>query len=282
MIARVGRGLTLGLGLLALFVMALIVFFPTDALLRDVIARATPKGAPALVFRRALLRPWGVVLEEPALRRPDGSALLNLDWIRFRPSVHGLLRDRTGRPWHIAVGACRGTGEAIVGTDAGAVTVALAWRELDLADCPPLAVTGGALAGHAEGAANILLQNGSPPAGEGSIQLRDALWRTAAFGLDVLHADTAFLRWRLDGGRLTLGTIDLHGPELQASGTGAVDLAGSIARSAVDFRLAVLPGPQVPPPIRDFLDTLPAAPDSATGARRLTVTGTANAPQLVR
>ena len=161
--------------------------------------------------------------------------------------------------------------------------MALVWRDLDLSDCPPLAITGGALAGRAEGAANLVLKDGSPPTGEGSIQLRDAFWRAAgAFGLDTLHADTAFLRWQVAGdGRLRLSTIDLHGPDLVASGSGTVGLAGSLAHSSVEFRLAVAAGPQAPSPVRDFVGSLPSTPGAA-GLRRLTVTGTANAPQVVR
>src|SRR5262245_61655718 len=88
----------------AVFTAVLILTFPTDVLMRRAVERLTPAGAPRLVFEHARLRPWGLRLDQVALERPDGSALVDADWLMLRPSLAGLARDWSGRPWRARLG----------------------------------------------------------------------------------------------------------------------------------------------------------------------------------
>jgi type II secretion system protein N len=268
---------------LLVFAAGLALTFPTDTIVRALLARVIPSGAPALVFGGAALRPWGLRLDEVALRRPDGSAIVTADWITFRPSLRGLWRDGTGRPWTLAAGACGGTVDAVVGvedTPAGEPEAQLAWRDVALENCPPLAVTAGALTGLADGTATVQLVPGTPAIGE--LRIRAAKWRLGGRvpSLDALHADPALLAWRFADGWLVLDRIDLHGPELEASGTGTLVIASAFGTSNLEAELAVLPGPSAPPLVRDLLKSLPPA-QSKPGARLLALTGTVGAPRLV-
>lgn len=272
-----------GMAALALVVFGavLALTFPTDALVRSLLARLLPPGGPALDFARASLRPRGLRLEQVTLRRPDGRALASLDWLRLRPSLLGLVSDHTGRPWRVALGACGGTVEATLAAEDGADVARIAWRQVDLGNCPPLGMTGEAIAGLAEGSATLRRVPARPLAGDGTVTIRGAAWRAAGRvpGLDVLHADPALVRWRLAEGRLVLDGIDLHGPELAASGSGTLRLARALGDSALDFRLALLPGPATPPRVQDLLGLLPPS-TAIPGARTLTLSGTLVAPRL--
>jgi type II secretion system protein N len=273
------RRLVLGAGVIALFAVALMVFFPADAAVRWALARMTSPDGPQLVFRRAVLRPWGISVEEPALRHPDGTALLTLDWLRVRPALDGLV---SGRSWTVRGGVCGGTGTAHISVDGPTTTLALEWHDLELATCPPLALTAGALAGHADGTATLALRATAAPDGEGSLGLRAARWQAGSgLGVDTLHADSASLHWALRDGRLTLSAIELHGPELEASGEGAVRLAGQLGNSAVDLRLAVAAGPAAPPVVRFAVATLPPSTADKGGPRSLVVTGTLDRPRVI-
>jgi len=264
-------------GLVA-FVGVLVLTFPTDTVVRSALARVGAVGPLYLVFSRASLRPWSLRLDGVVLRRPDGSPLASVDWMTLRPSLRGLIRDRTGRPWQASMPACGGMLEAVEVADAPDPTVALAWHDIHLADCPPLAITGETLAGVAEGTANVRWLHGAEAAGDGSLTLRRATWRLGdrVPGLETLHADPAVVRWTLGGGRLTLEHIDLRGPELEASGSGSIRLA----TATLDASLAVAPGPEASPLVQGFLASLPLSPDVA-GARSLVAAGPIRAPRLV-
>jgi type II secretion system protein N len=269
---------------LTLVVVVVALAFPTDAVVRWAIVRLTPPGAPFVVFRRAVLRPWGLRLDDVAVRRPDGTALVGADWFRLRPSLWGLVRDRTGRPWRLATAICRGRIDATVAADGPANRVDLSWQDIDLGDCPPLATNDVALAGHTDGDARIRLASGTPPSGAGEVRFRDASWSLPRplIDLHVLHAEAASVRWDLQDSRLVLDAVDLRGPELEVTGRATFRLAGSLGRSGLDLRLLVLAGPEAPGGLRLLIDGLPLAHADPPLARRLVVTGTVDEPQVTR
>jgi len=243
-----------------------------------------PPGGLRLVFGHATLRPWGIVVDQPTLRRPDGSALLALDSLRLRPTLEGLLPGRAGRSWAVRAAVCGGSARANLVADAGVTTVALDWRDVELGSCPPLAISAGALAGRADGSARLVLRPAGEPDGEGDLGLHEAMWRADGGGLpgvDVLHADRAFVRWTFRDGRVTLTGIELHGPELEANGDGAVRLASSLEASALDLRLTVMAGPAAPPLVRLAVGTLPPSGKDPRGPRTLVVAGTLDRPRVI-
>ena len=273
------RRLIGALGALLLFALFLALLLPTDALVRRLLARGTPPGWPVVAFERAALRPGGIRLEGVTLRTPAGATMLKAGRLQVRPALTSLLRGGSGRPWTIVAEVCGGHCETVVTDDGPATAVTLDCRDVDLAGCPRLRLLGGALEeGRAAGAARVRIAPPAPPEGAGTLALRHALWqgtgRLAVLG-DV-HADTLDLRWRLGGGRLTLETLALRGPEVSVSGEGGVDLADPLPASALDLALDVTQAPQAPGRIRFLfgLDGDPATP------RRLTITGTLGAPAV--
>jgi type II secretion system protein N len=278
---RIGRVLlALAVGVLV-FAVTLAVVFPTDAVVRSAIARWVRPDQPTLTFIRAKLRPWGLQLDGPALRRTDGTAIVSAQWATVRPSLWGLLVDRTGRPWRVRAGACGGEVTALLERDGADSALALAWDTLDLDDCPSLPQFDFTVTGIAHGTAR-LRRTPSGPAGEGSVVLHAAAIRVPGRGLpglDTLHADPGTAHWTLADGRLAVDTIDVRGPDVNASGGGTVRLAGVPADSAIDFRLEVTPGTKPNPLLVRILETLPPTAD---GAHLLVLGGTFAAPRLVR
>jgi type II secretion system protein N len=243
------------------FTASLAALFPTDALVRRALSRAAESGWPAVVFERAAFRPGGLVLDGVTLRDPTGAPRLAARRIRLRPSLRGLLRDGSGRPWTIEAEVCDGRGVASVAGDGRATDVTLSWEDADLTVCPPLEIAGGALAGRARGSARLRLDPAAPPAGTGDVELRAAVWRGRGL-LARLHASSASLRWRLSDGRLTLEAFDLRGPEVLATGSGEVRLAEPLPASDLDLELTLAWGAGGP-------------------ARHVSVAGTVAAPKVV-
>ena len=57
---RLGRIAAVAAVALAVFVAVIAVTFPTDAILRALIARVTPSGSLSVSFAHAHVRPWGL------------------------------------------------------------------------------------------------------------------------------------------------------------------------------------------------------------------------------
>lgn len=269
-----------GLGILAIFaavfVAALALTFPSDALVRLALSRALPAGGPLVFFERARLRPSGLRLDGVDVRDPDGNAAAHADWVVLRPSVAGLLGNgHTGRPWHARAATCAGTVEALVDRDPTGDVVTVSWSEIDLARCPalPSALRGvrGVAAGHARAAGGSV---------EGALDLRNVTLTGVLPLLPLVRADTASSRWTVAGGRLLLDGLAIRGPDLEASGGGTVALATSAAESGLDLRLTLAPGHGAPLLLRNAILLLPGAVDGSD-ARRIAVTGPAIAPQIV-
>jgi type II secretion system protein N len=278
------RWLAVAGGVIGVLAIAITLAFPTDAVVRGVLARVTPPSGPFVVFRRAVLRPWGLRLDGPALRRLDGTAIVDADWVRVRPSVLGLFRDGTGRPWRVASGVCGGTFDADVTVDRTAASIDASWTDLDLGVCLPPLAPGLTLAGRVSGQAVAQAGNGVRPSGHGELRLRDAVWQQDAppvSGLDTLHVDAATLRWTVDADRLTVEGLELRGPELELRGGGTVRLTGSPSTNVLDLQLIAVPGAEAPEPLLRLLDQLPRAPGGDPVARSLVVKGTGGNPRVV-
>jgi len=264
---------------IAVFVAVIAVTFPTDALLRALVARAIPSGSVVVAFAQAHLRPWGLRVDGVAVRAPDGTLVADAEWVSARPSLAGLFRDRTGRPWRLAVGTCGGRIEAVVDRDDGGSAASITWNDVDLARCPPVALLGETVAGTIDGSAVV---RGAGAAAEGRIGVRGGVWKGAGRfvpALETLHADPASLAWTLQGNRVDLTTIAVDGPDVKATGGGRVELARAPRESRLALSLTIAPGPGAPAGFRDLIARLPPADGDA---RRLEVSGTLGFPQLVR
>jgi type II secretion system protein N len=278
---RFGRVLVaLAVGV-TVFTVTLAFVFPTDAVVRAALARFVRPDQPTITFTRARLRPWGLQLDDPALRRPDGSAIVTAEWATVRPSLWGLLADRTGRPWRVRAATCGGEITARLERDQADTALALAWDTIALADCPSLPQFDFTVTGVAEGTAR-LRRTPTGPSGEGHLVLRAAAVRAPGRGLpglDTLRADPGSTHWTLAAGRLVFDPIEVRGPDVSANGRGSVHLAPVTADSAIDFRLEVTPGTKPNPLLVRIIGTLPPADG---GARLLVLGGTFAVPQLMR
>jgi type II secretion system protein N len=258
------------------FVVALALNFPTDAIVHAAIARLMPAGGRRLVFERARLQPSGLRLDGVDVLEPGGRVVAHADWLILRPSLAGLVGDgHTGRPWHVRAGTCAGTIEALADRDATGDVVNVEWSDIDLARCPALAVVVNDMKGIAAGHARL---TGAGVAGDA--ELRAVTWPGLLPGIPALRADSASSRWTFAGSRLGLDGLVLRGPDLEARGGGTVHLAGRPGDSILDLRLTLAPGPDAPVPLRNAILQLPGGggrPDE----RRVVVTGPAIAPQVV-
>jgi type II secretion system protein N len=274
---RLGRFTAACAAAVVLFAAVLACTFPTDVVVRHVLARIGPPRSTTLVFQHAALRPWGLRLDQVALRDAEGGVLASADWVHLRPSLLGLARDRTGRPLQASALACGGRVDAMLGVDS---VLALEWHDLDLGSCPLLS-THGALAGRADGTARLRLSLAGEPEGEGRVTVRGARMRLRRprLPLDELHVDPALVRWSLAAGRLSLGTIELQGPDVEATGNGTVRLAHPLGQSAIDLHLTVVAGAHAPPELLGLVGFLPPS-GGGTDGRDLRVRGTVDEPRL--
>jgi len=258
---------------LAVFAAVVALTFPTDALVRWALVRALLPGGPRVEYGRATLRPWGIRLEPVTFRDAVGYRLAVADRLTARPSLRGLLSDGTGRPWHATAAAYGGTFTALVDRE----TIEVAWRDVDLARVPGLAVAGERLAGSAGGGARL---TGTPPAGTGTLEVQATTWPGVArllVGPEAMGI-AATASWTLAGGQLALDAVAGHGAGVEARGAGSVRLASPLGRSALDVHVTLVPGPDTSAGLRRLIADLPAAAGSAD-ARRVAISGTLDAPR---
>jgi type II secretion system protein N len=249
-------------GALLLLAAALALFFPTDAVVRGVLARLTPAGMAPPAFEEARLVPGGLGLRKLTLARPAGPVVVTADRLDLWPSLAGLLTGTRGSPWRFDADVCGGTAKGTVTDDGGATIADVAFDEADLTVCPVLELGGAALTGRGRGTVHVRLEPVGPAKGNGQLDLHDVMWRGQGL-LSVLRANTASGSWRLEERRLTLASVDVRLPTLELRGSGQVVLAEPLARS--DLRLAL---------------TMTSA-DPSEPPRPLMVGGTLGRPQVI-
>lgn len=221
---------------LAVLLAALVLLFPTDAVVRRVLARYTPAGAAAPAFEEAHLGPRGIVLRKVTLARPTGPVVVSADRVDLRPSILGILTGNGGHPWVFDADICGGTAKGTIAAEGAATVTDVEFDEADLAACPVLELGGASLTGRGRGNVHLRLEPVAPAHGNGQLELRDVMWRGQGL-LAIFRANTASGSWRLEERRLTLASIDVRLPTLQVRGTGEVTLAEPLAQS--DLRLAL-------------------------------------------
>lgn len=275
------RRLLIVLGVAAVFVVAVAATLPVDPLVRRALAAVHRPGQPELVFERAALRPAGLVLENAALRDPQGKQIAATPWLALRPSLVGLVRGARGFPWTFRVTVCGTVADVVADTAPGGIAADVRWEDADLGVCKGVPVGKGSLLGRVDTTARLTFGN-ALPSGEGQIALHDAVFKAGppASGL-IVRAASATVHWTLADSRLELAGITLAGPDAEGTGRGEVRLGTPFPKSAVDLDLDLTPGTSAPPILRALLDLLPP-PDGKPGHRRLVVTGTLEKPAVVR
>jgi type II secretion system protein N len=262
-----------------LFTVVLGLTFPTDDLVRWGLSRVSVPEGYTVTFRRARLRPWGLVLDDAAYRHSDGRPVVELDWLRVRPSWTAFWRDRLGRPWHVSARVFGGTAEGGIATDATAQLLDASWSDVDVGDLLRALQREGLLTGRSTGHATLRLPMSDPASGEGELTLRSAAWQPPLEALEdvPIHADQATVRWTLADGRVQLSNVDMRGDEVDVTAQGTLRLAQAIGASSIDVRMTIAPLPGIPLELRRLLDGLPRRPD---GVHDFRVTGTIDAPHV--
>jgi type II secretion system protein N len=264
---------------MAVFVVVLALTFPTDQLVRRVLALVPVPSGRALTFERARLRPWGLTLDGAAYRRRDGRAVVETEWVRLRPSWTSLRADRLGSPWHVTARVFGGEMDARLDVGPGPQTVDVSWTDVDLGGLLAAVEREEPLAGRTTGRAALNLPRTDPPSGQGELTLRGASWEPPfhALGAVQLHADNATLHWTLGQRRLEVTRFDLRGDEVDMTAEGDLEIAPVIGQSVLDLQVTIAPLSAAPRKLRLLLEGLPRRPDGVCDFR---LTGTLDSPHV--
>ncbi|HXJ37399.1 MAG TPA: type II secretion system protein GspN [Candidatus Eisenbacteria bacterium] len=264
------------------FLAGVAITFPTEAVVRAMVARVPLPDQMQVSFASAHLRPDGLRLDDVHLTRPDGSNAFDADWLRLRPSLLGLWRDRTGRPWSVALATCQGRIEIEVGAEGATTPISVVLTDVELATCIPYVAPRVDAYGRVNGAVHARVGGRDPTSGDGAFEIRGAAWHPGG-GLEdlVIRADAATLRGRLADRRFELETIEASSEDFRATGRGSIRFVTPTNDSVLDLRLSVTPGHTMPPTLRRWFDGVPGAAPDAQGTRTLRLQGTIGNPRLV-
>ena len=256
--------------------------FPTDTIVRAILDRVPLPDRMQLTFEAAHLRPNGLRLEQVHVVRPSGRPAFDAEWLRLWPSLWGLWRDHSGRPWSIAAATCQGTIDVGIGVGPrGTTPVTVSLEDVELASCLPYVLPQVNAYGRVDGHISAVV-GPDRPASEGTLDLRAAAWKPGGPLDDVaLRADAGTLVWRLADGRLELTRLAARSTDFEATGSGLMRLLTPIDDSLLDVRVAITPGRTMPPLLRRYFEALTATTPDAQGTRTFRLQGTLRDPSLV-
>jgi len=266
------------LAAVVLFAAVLALTFPTDQVVRWVLTRIPLPEGRVITFQHARLRPWGLVFDDVAYGRRDGSTVLDAAWLQLRPSWSLL---RGGFPLHVAAGVLGGVMDARIDPSGPRRIVDVSWTDLEVGRLLTILQAGDALRGRTTGRLGLKLPITDPARGdgEGELTLHAASWQPRLRALEdiAVHADTVTLRWALGDRRFQLSSFNLRGEELDLTAQGQVLLAQALGGSTLDVRVTIVPLAAAPRELLRLLDTLPRRSD---GMRDFRLTGTLDAPRV--
>jgi type II secretion system protein N len=266
----------------AVFLVVLALTFPTDQLVRRVVASIPSPPGRELTFERARLRPWGLTLDGAAYRRSDGRALVETEWVRLRPSWTSLWRgSQLGSPWRVTAPIFGGEVDARLDTGASPQTIDLTWTDVELGPLLKAFERDDAgLEGRATGRVALTIPKGDIPSGQGELTLRAASWDPPIHDLArmQLHAQHATVHWTLGQRRSQLTRLDLRGDEFDMTSEGDVEIAPVFAQSPINLHVTITPQSSAPRKLRELLEQLPRREDGVYDFR---LAGTLGAPRAV-
>ena len=274
----------LGLALAALVVFAAVgaLTFPTDAVVRGALDRIPLPDRMTLAFTSAHLRPNGLRLDDVHIVRADGNPAFDATSLRLRPSLWGFWRDRTGRPWVIAAETCQGTIEVTVEGTPQATPVSVKLEHVELGTCLPYVFRQIDAYGRVDGTFAIDVGTTDPRTSTGALQLRGAAWTPGGPFEDTrLRADAGSLEWKLADNRLEVTKLEATGQDFEATGGGIVTVVSPIDDSRLDLRIAITPGPTMPPLLRRYFDAIAGAAPDQHGTRTFRIQGALRDPRIV-
>jgi type II secretion system protein N len=267
---------------LAVFAVVGALTFPTEALLRRALGGLLLPAGLQLGFDTAVLRPSGLRLDGVHLVTPSDTAAFDAEWLRLRPSLLGLWRDRTGRPWSISASTCQGSIDLAIGVERAATPIVVTLQDVELAACVPYLLH--QWQGYGRLAGTIGVQLVGPQdvaASDGALELRGAAWRPGGpFEDALLRADTGTLRWQLADRRLVITTLETASDDFRTTGHGSIRFVTPVDDSVLDLELVVTAGKTMPTILRRYFENIPGLPGDALGTRRFRVRGQLRDPRV--
>jgi type II secretion system protein N len=266
----------------AVLAILLVLTFPTDGLVRSILAKIPVPAGRALTFEYARLRPWGLTVYGVAYRRLFGSALAEAQWIRLRPSWTSLLSAAHGNPWGVAVRVFDGDLDAHFDAGPGDNRIDVTWTDLDIERLVVALERDRDIVvdGRFTGRVALKVTRADPPSGDGEITVRSGSWKLPFPPLTGvrLHADDGTLQWSLFQRRLEVTNLALHGNEVDMSVQGFIRIAPEVMRSPLSLHVTIAAMDDAPPALLQWLDELPQREDGVADFR---LTGTIDAPRVV-
>jgi type II secretion system protein N len=232
---------------IAVLLVALALLFPTDAVVRRLLARNTPAGMPTPAFESSRLGPTGLTLSKVTLARPTGPVVVAADRVTLHPSLLGLLAGRGGHPWTFDADLCGGTAKGTLAAEGPALVTDADFDNADLGTCPLIEFGGAALAGHARGTIHLRLEPVTPAHGNGQLELTDVTWKGQGL-VALFRVSTASGNWRVEERKLTLASLDVHLAASFIRGAGEVVLADALPDSELRLALTMVPADGSSPP----------------------------------
>lgn len=276
------RGLAIAALVAGVFAVVGALTFPTDALVHAVLARAPLPGGMQLAFTAAHLRPNGLRLDDVHVGHPGGRPAFDAEWLRLWPSLWGLWRDGTGRPWSIAAGACQGTIDVAIGVEPRRTPIEVALEHVEIGSCLPYVLPQVDAYGRLDGRLTVRVGTADPWMSDGALDLRGAAWTPGGALGDVrFHADAGTVAWQLVEHRLEITRLDATSSDFKAVGSGLVRLADPIDDSVMDLRITITPGATMPDLLRRYFVALAGPPPAADGTRTLRVQGALRDPRVI-
>ncbi len=276
------RGLAIAALVAGVFALVGALTFPTDALVHAALARAPLPENMQLRFAAAHLRPNGLRLDDVHLVRPGGRPALDAEWLRLWPSLWGLWRDGTGRPWSIGAGACQGTIDVAIGVEPRRTPIDVAFEHVELGSCLPYVLPQADAYGRLDGRLTVRVGPADPAMSDGALELRGAAWTPGGPLGDVrLHADAGTIAWQLVEHRLEITKLETTSSDFQIAGSGTVRVVDPIDDSVADLRIRITPGATMPDLLRRYFVALAGPPPGADGSRTLRVQGTLRDPRVI-
>jgi type II secretion system protein N len=278
---RFARLLWISYGLVS-FMVFLLLTFPTDLLLRQVVASIEQSASLRVRYKTGQWT-WGRgwILDDIVLDKTAATPL-QLTRLTLRPS---LLRLLYGQPFPLTFSAqlYGGDAQGTLWRTGSTFDVRFTLDQLSLAQWPfpdpwrqgrisGALTLNGALQG--EGA-NLNTWSGSLSAtiAEGSLKAGNI----DRFPIPALQTAQAHAQATLKDGRVEISALTLAADGVTAQLQGAITLRLPLAWSSLDLRLTTQTVGSPPPPLAMLVSLLPAVPGS-TAERRATITGTFAAP----
>lgn len=239
------RGLIIASGAVgALFVFAafLIASFPYDDVLSTLLAPYRLK----LVYREQRLHlPIGVTFDGVdlvSIASSPSQLLLRSPRIALRPTLGAILSGRTGLGFDAEV--YRGTLNATLDQEAGAIGVTFKARALDLGQSQALSQFGATLGGTFSGGGSGRIDGPAlvRSAGRATLEGRNVTLEVT-HGFPLIHLGAVSGRLLLEHGVLRFTDLEAHGGDVEARADGTLQLADDPAESTVAARVSLTPTP---------------------------------------